>query len=399
MDSELCLKCKGKGYCGKPCPILAKFNFLGKIKTQFSGSSPPEIFVGRYGYPHVNAGILAPQETGDTEDFSLPENWHQKGLSIDEIMSLRSKLIYGRFKTTIKNKEGKLTNVLKEISMADKPVSTEIILKKTPSNELNIDKGMAVIGNPAPLKSARLEENPSIPKKIDYLVNDKEVKSTIAIKELYESKIKVSNIIKVLSAGLLGIKRKMVPTRWSITAVDDTLSKQMLQKIKFYHEINEVLLFHSDYLGNHYEFLLLPDKFAFEVIEAKMSGSVWNQTEKLYLSIDNEGFSGRKSYAENVTGAYYVNRLALCEYLEKIKRQASCLVMRECRPEYYAPMGVGILREASRNAFSKQPEKFLSIQEALDSSQKRMKLPVSMFKDSSWLIKNYGKQTKLTNFI
>ena len=191
----------------------------------------------------------------------------------------------------------------------------------------------------------------------------------------------------------------MVPTRWSITAVDDTLSKQMLQKIKFYQEINEVLLFHSDYLGNNYEFLLLPDKFAFEVIEAKMSGSVWNQTEKLYLSIDNEGFSGRKSYAENVTGAYYVNLLALCEYLEKIKRQASCLVMRECRPEYYAPMGVGILREASRNAFSKQPEKFLSIQEALDSSQKRMKLPVSMFKDSSWLIKNYGKQTKLTNFI
>lgn len=398
MDAELCEKCKGKGLCGKACPILAKFQFLGKPKTQFSGSSPPEIFVGRYGYPSINAGILAPQEYGDTDNYSNPESWHENNFSIANILRLRSRLIYGRFKTNIKTMDNRLTSIVQEISMADKPVSTEMILKKIPSSDLNIEKSTAIIGNPAPLKSARLEENPSIPKKIDYLTTDKDVKAAQAIQELYSSQIRISNIIKVLSAGLLGKNRKMVPTRWAITATDDTLSKHLLEEIRFFPEISEVLVFSSEYLGNHYEFLLLPDKFSFEVIEAKMSGSVWNPSGELFLAKDYEGFSGRKNYADDVTGAYYVNRLALCEYLIKIQRQASCLVMRECRPEYYAPMGVGILREASRQAFRNPPESFLSISEALDSCQKRMRLPVSLFKDKSWLINNYGKQTRLADF-
>ena len=48
-------------------------------------------------------------------------------------------------------------------------------------------------------------------------------------------------------------------------------------------------------------------------------------------------------------------------YLEKIKKQCSCLVLREARPEYWAPLGVGILREASRKAFQETPEIFNSI--------------------------------------
>ncbi len=99
-----------------------------------------------------------------------------------------------------------------------------------------------------------------------------------------------------------------------------------------------------------------------------------------------------------MTGAYYANRLALVEYLEKKKRQASCLVIRECRPEYYAPCGVGILRQASRQAFKNKPEKFETIKQALDSAQKRLRLPASLFKSNSWLLKEYGKQKKLNDF-
>lgn len=113
---------------------------------------------------------------------------------------------------------------------------------------------------------------------------------------------------------------------------------------------------------------------------------------------DYESFSGRKEYASNVTGAYYSNRLALCEYLDRVKKQASCLVLRECRPEYYAPLGVGILREASRAAFLKQPERASSLEEAFGIMQSRMKLLVSFFRQKSELLKNYGKQTRLTRW-
>ncbi len=404
FDSDICAKCKGKGWCGKPCIILEKIKkYLPKTKTHFSGSSPPEIFVGRIGYPKVNTGILSPQEHGNTQDMSMSEIWHEKRLTIKEILNYRGRLIYSRFKSRVKDARTptKFLNVLQEISLADKSVSTEFFLKKPAKISINLDKHIPIIGNPAPLKAIKLEENPHVKKKVDYIASDTDSKSAQSIKELYKI-TKISNIIKILSAGMLGLKknRKLVPTRWAVTATDDTLSKFLLEKIRFYPEINEILLFHSYYIGNHYEFLLLPDKFSFEVIEAKIPGSVWNPfSQSTLIMQDYETFSGRKKYAFEVTGAYYSNRLALCEYLEKIKKQASCFVLRECRPEYYAPLGVGILRETSRAAFSKKPEKFETITQALNKAQSRMKLPVSLFKEKSWLLKNYKKQTRLSKWI
>jgi hypothetical protein len=401
--SDLCVKCQGKGLCGKPCPILNKFKILGKTKTHFSGSSPPEVFVGRMGYPNINAGILSPENYGDTEIYSLPELWHKNKFSIEDIISLRAKLIYAKFKTNIKNvrKKDKFLDIAKEISLTNKHVDTEVFLSKPVTSEFRLDNQSPIIGNPAPLKSIRLEENPKVEKKAEYLSNDTDVKAENAVIELYNSNLTITHITKLLSIGNLGLKtkRKLVPTRWSITATDDIISNFLLDKIRYYKEIDEILVFTSEYLGNHYEFLLLPDKFSFEVIEAKMTGSVWNPSSPLCIAKDYEGFNGRKSYASDVTGAYYANRLSLCEYLERIKRQSSCLVIREVREEYSAPCGVGILREASRNAFSKNPEKFISLQEAFKKIQTRLRLPISNFKNNSWLLKEYGKQTRLSKFL
>jgi hypothetical protein len=408
FNSELCARCKGRGWCGQPCKIWGKLkSYLPKKKTHFSGSSPPEIFVGRQGYPYVNTGILSPNEYGNTQEMSLPEIWHKKNLSISQILGYRSQLIYSRFKSKVSDprksgiKKNKFLNIMQEISLADKSVSTEVFLKKPVRFKLEIDKSHPIIGNPAPLKYARLEENPHIARKVDYLVNDTDNRSVCSIIELYKSDINVSNIIKVLSAGMLGLKknRRLVPTRWSVTATDDTISKFLLDKIRYYKEISEIMVFNSYYLGNHYEFLLFPDKFSFEVIEAKMSGSVWNPfSNRVLFMKDYESFNGRKKYASEVTGAYYVNRLALCEYLEKVKKQACCLVLREARPEYDAPLGVGILRQASRQAFKSKPERFDTINEAFTAMQKRMKLPVSEFRKRSKVLENYGKQKRLSEW-
>jgi hypothetical protein len=403
MEENLCVRCRGRGLCGKPCKILNEFkSFSPKIKDNFSGSSPPEIFVGRYNYPNINSGILSPNEYGDTSMLSMPELWHKNSFTIEDIIKSRAKLVYARFKSNIKDarREQRFVEVAKELSLTSKPVDTEFFLSKPISLNFNLDNHAPIIGNSAPLKSIRLQENPKIESKTDYIVNDNDLKASQAIVNLYNSNLTVTHITKILSIGNLGLKtqRKLVPTRWSITATDDTISKFLLEKIKYYQEISEIQVFTSEYLGNHYEFLLLPDKFSFEVIEARMTGSLWNPSSPLHLSIDYEGFNGRKEYASIVTGAYYANRLALVEYLEKIKKQASCLVIREVRPEYYAPCGVGILREASRDAFSKPSEKFTSLKEAFSACQKRMKIPIEKFIQNSWLLKEYGKQTRLNKF-
>lgn len=368
---------------------------LGKTAAikEFSGSSPPEIFVGKWNYPNVYAGILSPEESGDTKMLSSAELWHKNRLSIFEILNLRNKLIYGRKQNNVKqNLNQKFISVFREMAMADKSVSAEFKLKKPITKNLEKETKVPLIKHAADVEKVSLQENPSIKPKIDYLVNDTSAKSITAMLELEKAGIETSNITKLLSAGLLGLKtsRKLVPTRWSITAVDDALSKEKLKKIKYHQEISEIQLFNAEYLGNHYEFILLPDKFSFEVIENSLqSGGFWH---------DYELFTPRKKYANDVTGAYYANRLALAEYLEKVRRQAQCIVIREVRPEYYAPLGVGILRQISREAFSKQPEKFSAIEEALQSAQKRLKQPIARFTERSILLKDYGKQKKLDQF-
>ncbi len=372
--------------------------FIGKpVKLQkFSGSTPPEIFIGKWNYPNVYVGILAPQEIGDTKIMSSPEDWHEKKLSLSKIISYRNQLIYSRTQNNIKKLETKFISVMKEVAMTHKSVAAEFHLKKPVTTNKEQDDKSPLIPNAAEIDRAELQENAPVIPKVDYLVNDKEVKSVTAIQELSKANTQTSTIIKILSAGLLGLKknRKLVPTRWSITAVDDTISKNKLEKIKYFPEISEYQVFHAEYLGNHYEFLLIPDTFSFEVIEISIKNPY-----NVNVSQDYETIFARKKYADSVTGAYYANKLALTEYLEKIKRQATCIVMREIRPQYYSPCGVGILREASREAFKWKPETFNTLQEALNSIQTRIKQPIDNYTKKSIILTQKKEQKKLVQFL
>src|SRR3712207_9590693 len=66
----------------------AKFS-LGTI----DGSSPPSIFVGRYGYPKVRIGPMIPPLHGDTTILDRTELW--TGKSIEEIANYRLSLVLG----------------------------------------------------------------------------------------------------------------------------------------------------------------------------------------------------------------------------------------------------------------------------------------------------------------
>ncbi|MDH3353087.1 MAG: hypothetical protein OEL87_01445 [Nanoarchaeota archaeon] len=392
----LCIKCKGKGLCGKRCRILDKFiDNAPKPKLHFSGKSAPELFVGRIGYPYINSGILAPSENDNISNFATAEEWSANNFSVENVLRLRGQLIYGKSKINIKG-DSKLKQVTQELALSSKPVSTEFFLKKFPVVDFSSDSVFAPMTNPAPIDKAIIEENVKVHKKVDYLVSDYDVKATTALEELYRSNIKVDHLQKLLSIGLLGtkIKRKMVPTRWSITATDDTISKQQLEKIRYYSEINQITLFSGNFVGNHIFALLLPGHFSFEVLEAWIAGNVFSG-EETHLTQDYEGFNGRKKYAFEVTGGYYAIRLPLCEYFERVKKQATVLVFREIRPEYYAPLGVGIVRETARRTFANKPEYFDSVEDAFKVIGERSNISIEKIKEKSWVLENYGKQKSL----
>ncbi|MBU3923327.1 MAG: hypothetical protein KJ592_00250 [Nanoarchaeota archaeon] len=415
MES-LCIRCKGKGLCGKPCRILNNFKSnTPKPKLHFSGKSAPELFVGRIGYPIVNSGILTPQENDNVSNFATAEEWSANNFSIANVLRLRSQLIYGKSKSNIKSQTGnrqpatgqnRLLQVTQELALSSTPVSTEIFLKKLPTLEITQDSVFRPMTNPAPLHKAILEENPKVHKKVDYLTSDFDAKAATALQELYKSNIKVDHLQKLLSIGLLGqgSKRKMVPTRWSITATDDTISKHHLEKIRYFQQLNQITLLSGNFVGNYIEALLLPGMFSFEALESWLPSSVYSpltpNTQHLTptLSSDYESFKGRKSYAFNVTGGYYAMRLPLTEYLEKIKRQATVLMFREIRPEYYAPLGVGIVRETTRRTFANPSKHFDTIDDAIKDMKTRIQILPENLKEISWILKNYNKQKSLKDF-
>lgn len=377
---------------------LDKIKFWKEIvenAKDFTGSSPPSLFVGRAFYPKVYVGILSPpQHKVDAEVLDFPEKWYQQRATIEQILDYRGQMIYSRFKSPVANPKGKLVEVAQEVSTAKKPVDVEIQLKKNPQFKFTFDNWFAPVGNPAPILEAKLAENPRIERRVDYIVSDVDLKAQNAVSDLYKYHIPVSRIQKIFSSGSVGLpmQRKLVPTRWSITAVDDILGKLLMEEVKNFQEIGEYMLFSNEYLANHFEVLLIPHSYQYEFIEA------WDVDKpNPFIGSDFEPYWGRKTYASGTAGAFYAARLAVMEYLEKIKRQAAVLIVREVKPEYYAPVGVWEIRENVRGALAKPAEKFDSIGKALQRIYSRM-LIRDKWTSKSNLLKNLKEQKRIKEF-
>jgi hypothetical protein len=410
-----CIQCKGKNpkLCGREfCPIVAKAESLFKTrdalnKDSFAGSSPAP-FVGRFGYPEVNVGILAPPEVSeDAWIYDSPKHWAATNISIEEIASLRSSLINSRFKANVKaaagSSQAKLLELSQEIGMASKPVDVELKLKEKPVFKVNTDSHLAPMGPNAKLEKAEITSTPKIHTKVDRAVSATDLKSTDAIVSLYHSGFDENFLAKLLSIGNLGIegKRRLVPTRWSITATDDLLAKNMLKEIRTY-AFTDYLAFFDGYLGNYYLILCLPEQWSYELFESYLPKVSWNTSEELQFTTDYEPFAGRKDYAEACAGGYYTVRLAIAEKLAKLKKQANVLALRFITGEYAMPLGVWTTREASRRALAAKPISFGSKELLLSYAKQFVKnkfgADISPMLKQSIMLKEFGKQQRLANY-
>jgi hypothetical protein len=220
--------------------VMDKVKFWKTViesSKEFTGTSPPSVFVGRYNYPRVFVGVLAPpihQEAEQAATLDSPERWYAQRASIEQILNFRGQMIYSRFRSPVspvRSVSGKLTEALQEVAMVKKPADIEVQLKKQPTFRMKFDTWATPIGNPAPIERLNLAGNPYVERKVDYLVSDIDLKAQDAVARLYKYGLPVSRIQKIFSAGLLGVRfqRKFVPTRWSITAVDDILGKSIMR--------------------------------------------------------------------------------------------------------------------------------------------------------------------------
>lgn len=406
MHDDLCVRCKGRRFCGNPiCSILENFKSaqssvnIRNTNTSVFGSSPPAVFIGKYDYPNVMSGPMIPPEIGGNEAAALEDTNKLLQMNISDIIAARSKLIRTGTKLNVKeavNPKNSLLLKSQELALSSTPVDTEAWLNKPIKNKLKFDNILTPMGPSADLKDLDITQNPNVPKKVDYLIYDNDALAKDTISELNASHISQEHIIRLLSIGLLGKERKLVPTRWSITAVDDMLGKELIQKIKDYTHIDEITVFSGNAFGNYFEILLIPRAYSYELTEIWMPQTVWSGKYS-YIGVDGEDNTGKKGYS-NLAGGYYAAKISILKYLHRIGKQATIYAIREIRPEYWAPLGVWVVREAARIALSNPPQKFESVADALDMMASRLKTPLELWKPKSKLINNLSYQTTLNIF-
>ena len=372
-------------------------------KSDFSSSSPAP-FVGYYGYPNVNVGILSPAKIEKkAELYDAPRYWADHNFKIPEIVDLRSSLINSRFKIEVK-KQNKFLEISKEVGMASKPVDVELSLDEKPRFKLKVDSYNAPMGPNAKLKNVQITSNPKISHYVEKVVDDIDLKAKNAILYLHKKEFDENFLTKLLSVGNIGLKknRKLVPTRWSITATDDMIAKELIESIKDYKQA-DYLAFFGSYLGNYYLILLFPEPWSYELFETYMPKTSWNVDENINYTTDYEPYYGRKNYAENCAGGYYATRLSIAEKLEKMKKQASVLTLRFITGEYAVPLGVWVVREAVRKTMKNRPIEFASKDLMLNYAsalvKKKFGYDVNNLLKNSIILRNIKHQTKLNTFL
>ncbi|KYH42823.1 MAG: hypothetical protein AYL33_000460 [Candidatus Bathyarchaeota archaeon B63] len=405
---SLCLSCRGgRRLCGKPrCPAIIKlYSFIRTRKAvtmnHMVGSSPPGVFVGRIGYPYVYAGPLVPPVLGDTSIYDLPERW--LGREAEEIIEFRTSLIRGKFRVNVKKpwKNERFLSRTLEVALSRDPVDTEVRFRKKPSGRFLFDGTLQPMGPSALLEEMRLGGSKT-DSRIEKAYSDGDLKAEEAIMSLYVDGVPVSRLQRAFSVGAFGLKdqRRMVPTRWSITAVDSIVSRNLIEKeIKGRRPIDEYRVYEFSYLGNRFVILLTPSSWRYEWIEAWYPGTVWNpDSREIAMGGDWEGYRGRTTYA-SIGGCYYAVRLAVAEFLAEERRQAGVIAMREIHPSFITPLGVWINRESVREALRRDPVKFDELDESLEHIAKRFTIRIDEWVRTSVLLKDALYQERLTKYL
>ena len=365
---------------------LSKYGNLFSSDS-ISGSSPPSIFVGSHGYPKVGVGPMLPPIHGDTTLLDSPEHW--LGKTLEDIVNFRLSLVRGIEKIPIQNTQGRFIENLHEVAMSSHSIDTDLQFHKATLPVTTIDGESAPFGPVGDIKSAKFFGTRS-DKSIERVYYDHDLKAQDAVLTLYNKGIDISKIQKCFSIGMLGKKRKLVPTKWSITATDDIISKSLVSEILEFDLIDSCRVFSHDHLGNMFSVILFPHRWLFEMQEA------WHDENKVGFGFDSEDARGI-DHPPAIAGAYFAAKLGVAEYLVQKKLQAAVLVLREIRPEYAVPVGVWQIREAMRAAMKKEPYIAENFVDGVNFASKRMSIGKSEWLSRGMLLEML-KQKSISEF-
>ncbi|MFA7694076.1 MAG: Nre family DNA repair protein [Methanoregula sp.] len=361
-----------------------------EVGKEMTGSSPPSVFIGSWNYPDIYAGPMIAPVHGDTGIMDRPEDWISGSHSQEEIIGYRMNLVRGKRLNNAFDLDNRFVEKLQEIVLSGASIESEAAFETAPSG-LSFSEEHTPFGPSAPLERFEITAQ-RWDRSLEKVYYDTDLLSRDAVLDLHRTGTPFSTIQKAFSAGTMGreANRRLVPTRWSITACDTMIGNNLLSEVKKCPVIDTVRMYEYASLHNRYAVILLPTAWQYEWTEAFLH--VLGNEE--YVFSDHEGFKRKTGYSP-LGGCYYSCKMAVLEALAQEQRQAGAIILREALPGY-VPMGVFNVRENVRSAMQEQPTEFEDLKAALGHISERFTLPVQRFITETTLLKESLRQRQCT---
>ncbi|MGO9387757.1 MAG: hypothetical protein ACLPWD_06885 [Methanobacterium sp.] len=364
------------------------------IGRELEGSTPPSVFIGSWNYPKVFAGPMITPQQGDTSIMDTPEAWIPDQKTQEDIIGYRLNLVRGKQTVKITDLDNVFVEKLQEISLACNSIDSEASFGSKPRgmsfNEQHAPHGPSALIEKFDINSVKWD------RELEKAFYDNDLKAADAVMHLHQKEVPFSSMQKAFSMGTMGIddNRKLVPTRWSITACDSTIGNRLLREVRNFEVIDTHRVYEFSSLNNYYAILLLPQEWMFEWMEAFLH--VLGREELIFS--DYEHNSVKKGYSR-VGGCYYTSKMAVLEALAREKKQSAVIILREAY-QGYIPLGVFNVRENIRSAMNEPYREFEDMKTSLDYIASNLKLPLDKFVKQSDLLRELltSRQTTLDCF-
>jgi len=357
------------------------------------GATPPATFVGESGYPRVSVGSILPQNEGQLPIYEDPRLWLD--MTVDEIVRLRTYAVLPLKRAPVAPISDRDVEMFQQMTMGDGPVDTELKVGRVVRRSPIFNGYFAPVGTSIEALKVLRMANPKVPRPIEKVAGDRDMKASDGAIALYNSGVSIYRIQNLLSIGLVGRKRRLVPTKWGITATDSIIGDALLEHIRDLPKIDGYLVSHGYFLGNRFVVILTPDNWQFEMLESWLP-FFGRQNTDANIAADHEGYFGRTTYASNIEGAYYAARQAVLERLKDIGRQAGCIALMEVDRNWSSSLGVWRVREGIRRAL----QQFTSYDEL--ESARSAALGLMSTKKDNWLRSSLflaRRQLDITQFL
>ena len=177
-------------------------------------------------------------------------------------------LVRGKQLVRIDDLENPFIEKLQEISMASKSIDSEATYKRRPRGSMLSEDSMPH-GPSAVIEKFNIDAV-KWDRQLEKTFYDTDLKAGTALLNLHEKEVPFSAMQKAFSVGAIGTKnrRKLVPTRWSITACDSSLANIFLKEVRKFPQIDTYRYYEYSSLNNYYGIILTPTEWQYEWMEA-----------------------------------------------------------------------------------------------------------------------------------